>query len=267
MKAIDILEFFLFRAPWIDRANTVDRVIAGNPNKPVKRILVTWMPSFAAVKAAIDGRYDLLLTHEPTFYDHRDYRDNPADMHKVATAMAKKKLIDDSGLTIIRNHDVWDLFPGVGIPFAWAKFLGINSKPVRIFAGNYQHRYDIEPLTLDALAQRISKRTATLGEPSIQVHGRGDQLVSRIGIGTGCCARPADFREAGCDVSIVTDDGSSYWSQLQRAEDESHPFIRVHHGTSEEPGMVTLTEYVNDNIPGIRADHLPHRPIYRTLSV
>jgi len=37
-----------------------------------------------------------------------------------------------------------------------------------------------------------------------------------------------------------------------------HPVIRVNHGTSEEPGMVTLTKYINDTLKGVRAEHLPH---------
>jgi putative NIF3 family GTP cyclohydrolase 1 type 2 len=266
MKACEIVEFFLSQVPHIDRATTVDRVIIGDPNRPIQKVLVTWMPSLAAVKAAIDGKYDLLLTHEPTFYDHRDYRDYPTEMPKVAIAMHKKKLIEDAGLTIVRIHDVWDLIPDVGIPFAWAKFLGLDSKPVQIDGGNYMHRYDITPITLDALAKEIAGRTRAIGESAIQVFGRGDQLVSRIGIGTGCATVPATFQRMGCDVSVVSDDGTLYWKQLQQAEDEGHPFIRVHHGTSEEPGMVTLTKFINDNLPAVHADHLPHRPFYRMVT-
>jgi hypothetical protein len=61
-----------------------------------------------------------------------------------------------------------------------------------------------------------------------------------------------------CDCSIVCDDGSIYWAGIQRAEDLGHPVIRVNHGTSEEPGMVTLTEYMNTHFDGLYAEHLPH---------
>lgn len=265
MKAIDVVEFFIARASWIKRDQTVDRVIVGDPNKSVRRVLVTWMPSLAAVHAAIDGRYDMIVAHEPTFYDHRDYRDNPQDLSKAEIAVQKKKLIEDSGLVIVRNHDAWDLFPDVGIPFAWAKHLGFTSKPVTLAGGNYLHRYDIEPTTVGELSKRIAGRVALLGEDAVQVFGPADKVVSKIGVGTGCACNPTTFQYIGCDFSIVSDDGTAYWRELQRAQDEGHPFVRIHHGTSEEPGMVTLTDYINANIPGIEATHLPHRPFYRTI--
>lgn len=266
MTATQILEFFFSKAPWINRETTVDRVIVGDGNKPVQRVLVTWMPSLAAVKAAIDGKYDLLLTHEPTFYDHRDYRDNPDDMKKVETSMKKRKLIEDAGLVIVRNHDVWDLFPDIGIPFAWAKHLGFEAKPVQIGGGRYMHRYDMEPLTLETFAKQVAARVAALGEDAVEVFGEPGTMVSKVGVGTGCATQPATFQFMGCDVSIVSDDGTSYWKQLQQAKDEGHPFIRVSHGVSEEPGMVTLADYLREQLPQLEVKHLPHVPFYRTVT-
>lgn len=266
MNALEVLQFFHARSPWVKLADTVDRVIVGEACKPVSRILVTWMPTLAAVKAAIDGGYDMLMGHEPVFYHHTDYRENPQDIAGVPIAMAKKKLIEDSGLVVVRNHDSWDRFPEVGVPFAWAKFLGFHTAPVAFGAADYQHRYDIAPISFEELARRVVQRTARLGEPAIQICGDGSRMVSRIGVGTGCCTQPPIFREMGCDASIVSDDGTWYWCQLQRAEDEGHPFIRVHHGTSEEPAMATLTDYINANIPGVQATHLPHRAMFRTVT-
>ena len=111
----------------------------------------------------------------------------------------------------------------------------------------------------------MAKRTAAIGESAVQVVGDGEQLVSRIGVGTGCGCDIRVFQEMGCDLSIVCDDGSCYWSVIQRAADEGHPVIRVNHGTSEEPGMVTLTQYINQRLPGLRAEHLPHGSTFRLV--
>jgi len=40
----------------------------------------------------------------------------------------------------------------------------------------------------------------------------------------------------------------------------------VNHGTSEEPGMATLTEYINANLAGLRAEHLPHGSTFRLVA-
>ncbi|OGV71726.1 MAG: hypothetical protein A3K19_12285 [Lentisphaerae bacterium RIFOXYB12_FULL_65_16] len=65
--------------------------------------------------------------------------------------------------------------------------------------------------------------------------------------------------------TTVDRDGSCYWAGIQRAEDAGHPVIRVNHGTSEEPGMVALTEYINANLPGLHAEHLPHGSTFRLV--
>ncbi|MBN1125216.1 MAG: Nif3-like dinuclear metal center hexameric protein, partial [Sedimentisphaerales bacterium] len=111
----------------------------------------------------------------------------------------------------------------------------------------------------------MAARCGKIGEPMVQVTGNGRTKVSRIGIGTGCICDINVFREMGCDCSVVTDDGSTYWSVIQHAADSGHPVIRVHHGVSEEPGMVTLTDYINANIPGLRAVHLPHGCTFRLV--
>ena len=255
MKASEIREHFVSQADWVDPQKTVDRIIVGDPDKEIRRVLVTWISSFQAVRTAVQRGVDMLVTHEPTFWVHAGELETMADgdIEKV-----KKQFIEQSGLVILRIHDVWDRMPQVGIPWAWARFLGLGTEPVAVGAHGYQHRYDIPPVTLDELAARVAAKTATIGEPFVQVVGDGTCQVSRVGIGTGCGCNIRGYQDMGCDVSVVCDDGSCYWSNIQRAADGDHPIIRVNHGTSEEPGMVTLTTYINQHLPGIEAQHLAH---------
>ena len=260
MKAKHVLEHFLSRAQWVDRHNTVDRIIVGDPDKDVDRCLVSWMPSFAAIQTAASRGIPLLVCHEPTFWNHRD--DSPENTPRAAE---KLQFIQSHGLVILRNHDCWDRWPGVGIPWSWARFLGLEGEPTAIGADGYQHRYDVEPLALDELARRVAEKCATIGEPLVQVTGDGTKPVSSIGVGTGCGCSIEAYLEMGCDCSIVCDDGSLYWRGIQMASDLNHPVIRVNHGTSEEPGMVTLTQYINEKVTGVRAEHLPHGSSFRLV--
>jgi putative NIF3 family GTP cyclohydrolase 1 type 2 len=262
MKAIEINRHFLSLATWVDPAKTVDRIIIGDPEKEVRRVLVSWIASFQAVRAAIERGCDLLMTHEPTFWVHAN---ELANLEKSEIAAAKRGFIEESGLVILRNHDVWDRVPEIGIPWAWAWFLGLRTPPVAVGANGYQHRYDIQPVPLDEFAARMAERTAAIGEPFIQVVGDGGQPVSKIGVGTGCGCDIRTFQAMGCDLSIVCDDGSCYWSVIQRAADEGHPVIRVNHGTSEEPGMASLTRYLNEHLPDLEAEHLLHGSSFRLV--
>jgi len=261
MRVSDILEHFLSRADWLDRDTTVDRVIAGDPDADVDRCLVTWMPGSKALRCVVDRDIRLLICHEPTFWNHSDDRPTADD----PKSRGKSAYIQDHGIVILRNHDCWDRWPDVGIPWAWANFLGLGDRPKTVSPNGYQHRYDIDPVPLDAFARRVAQRCENLGEPLVQVTGDASQLVSRIGIGTGCGCDIPTYRAMDCDCSIVCDDGSCYWAGIQRADDFMHPVIRVNHGTSEEPGMVTLTKYINDNLEGLQAKHLPHGSTFRLV--
>lgn len=269
MTAADILERFLSAADWVDRAQTVDRVIIGDPTKEIRRVLVSWMSDFPAVRAAVDRKYDLLITHEPTFWTHRNELETISawdpQTPQGEIAARKRKFIEDSGLVILRCHDVWDGMPEVGIPWAWARFLGLGERPAAVGPGSYQQRYDIAPIALDAFARQVAAKTAAIGEPAVQVVGDGAAPVSKVGIGTGCYCDPLQYITLGCDVSIVCDDGNWYWERIQCAADAGHAIIRVNHGTSEEAGMVALTAYVRRVFPSLDVAHLPHGSCFRLV--
>jgi putative NIF3 family GTP cyclohydrolase 1 type 2 len=222
---------------------------------------VTWISSLDACQEAISQGVDLLITHEPTFWDHWDVLPRPED----SLTAVKQEVIDSAGLVVLRLHDSWDLFPEVGITYAWARFLGMDGKPVDAGASPYQHRHDIAPRTAGTLAREIAARTATLGEPMVQLFGDPEQLVSRVGIGTGCGCDPKTFAEMGCDIAVTCDDGISCWREAQRSLDAGFPIIRVHHGTSEEPGMLTLTAYLQETFPSVSFRHLPHRCMFTLI--
>jgi putative NIF3 family GTP cyclohydrolase 1 type 2 len=260
VKIGDVVEHFLSRSPWVDRDRTVDRLIVGDPEEDVSSCVVTWMPSRRAIQRAIDLGERLMICHEPTFWGHLD-----KDIDGRPAAEAKLAFIREHGVSIVRIHDSWDRWPGIGIPWAWADFLGLEGEPTVIGAGGYQHRYDIGALAFDDFAGLVAERCAAIGEPAVQAVGEGDSAVSKIGIGTGCGCDIATYLDMGCDCSVVCDDGSIYWKGIQMAKDMGHPVIRVNHGTSEEPGMVTLTGYINQEIPGLAATHLPHGCSFRLV--
>ena len=262
LTAIELRQHFLSQANWVNPDKTVDRVIMGDPKKDIRRILVTWISSLQAIEIAIQRGFDMLITHEPTFWSHWD---EEKVKEQTEAGRRKTRMARDAGLVIYRNHDVWDRMPNVGIPWAWAEFLGLGAKPACIFADGYQHRYDIEPTTFQNFARRIAEKTAILGEPVIQVVGEAEQVVSRVGIGTGCGCDPLLAQEAGCDVSIVCDDGACYWGDIQRAIDSGHPIVRVNHSTSEEPGMASMTSYLRRTFPQLTVEHLPCRAAYRLV--
>jgi len=261
MKIREILEHFLQRADWVDRAETVDRVIIGEDDKNVGSCAVTWMPGFEAIRDVVRRGYELLICHEPTFWDHFDKNpdENPDCREKL-------RFIRESGLTILRNHDCWDRWPDIGIPSAWANFLGLDGPPAATARRGAQCRYDIEPIAFDRFAADVARRTAAIGQPAVEVVGDPDKPVSRIGVGAGCISRVDTYLQMGCDCCITVDDSACYWGAVQHARDLGVPVICVNHCTAEEPGMVTLTRYINESIDGLAAEHLPQGCRYRLVA-
>jgi len=259
MKAREILHHFNSQATWVDRHPTVDRILLGDPDRDVRTVLVTWMSTMKAIRYAVENGFDLLMTHEPTFWIHDneveklDAKEESAA--KLATAALKRRLVEESGLVVERNHDCWDRYPDIGIPWALAQHLGMKGLPFATGNRGFQLAYEIGPTRADELAERIAARTVALGDPYVQRFGDGRKIVRRLGIGTGCACRPDVFLEMGCDAAVVCDDGCRYWSDVSWAVDSGMPLFRVGHGTSEEPGMVSLTKYINDSLPGLKAQH------------
>lgn len=267
MTASELLRHLHSLAPWLEE-DTVDRIIIGDPETEVSRALVTWMSTFDACRAAVERACQLIVTHEPTFWSHaNEVETSGAKPNPVwHAAFAKKRAyLEEHGLVILRCHDVWDFVPEIGIPFAWARFLGLGETPAAMSENRALHRYDIAPLSVDDFARRVAAKTAELGEPAVQVIGDGARLVSKIGVGTGCYCNPVEFQQLGCDLSIVCDDGNWYWENLQCATDNDHPIIRVNHGTSEEPGMKTLATYLSNTFPQLAVEFLAHGSCFRLV--
>jgi hypothetical protein len=63
--------------PW--NSETVDTFKAGNPDTLVTGIAVTMMATLDVLQRAAEKRQNLIITHEPTFYNHLDI---PEDMEQ-----------------------------------------------------------------------------------------------------------------------------------------------------------------------------------------
>src|SRR5438874_7924768 len=88
--------------PWTEP--TVDTFKAGDPDTPVKGIAVCMMATLDVLERAAASGNNLIITHEPTFYDHYDKTDALAAEGDPVYA-AKAALIKKQGLVIWRFDD------------------------------------------------------------------------------------------------------------------------------------------------------------------
>jgi len=248
---------------WVDWNNTVDTFKAGDPDTEIRGIAVAWMAYTWALKRARDLECNVFITHEPTFYSHRD--EDPR-FDRFEAVLQKRRWIEENGMVVLRCHDLWDQFPDIGIPDAWAKMLGF-SPTKRLGGSGYYRVFDVTGHTAMTLAEIVARKIRPYGQTAVQIVGPPSKPVTRVAIGTGAITPLTHFlEEYGVDVAICTDDGFSYWRDGALAIDLDVPVIIVNHAVAELYGMRLLADYLNDALPAIPVRYITETCAYYTVA-
>lgn len=240
----EIREYLISNSPWLDPERTVDRILYGDGDKPASHAGVCWYPSIETLRAAHDAGCGIVVTHEPLFWRHVEPDPEWYDRHP---GRVKKAFLDETGLCVVRAHDSWDQWPGIGIRDAWAGFLGLGN-PVAVSGDLPQvcAVYAIEPRPLRAFAADVAAKVRALGEDSVRVTGDPDRLVSRPAVGVGCFTPDMEMLEKGADVLLVCYDGASYWQTRERLHEAGAAVVALEHGTTEMPGLEALCRHLQE---------------------
>jgi len=232
---------------WVDweGGTTCDGFKHGSPDTAVNGIAVAWQSSLSALRQARDLCCNLFITHEPTFYAHMD---DDTSWRLTEPAQRKIAFLDREKMVVYRCHDVWDIFPRLGIVDAWSEFLGLG-QPVA--TARYYNLHEVPPTTAWELTHRIALAVSSLGEQAVQILGTKWQMVRRLAVGTGAITDVRKMVELGADVLLTTDDGTTLWRDAAWLEDLGLPMIMVNHRTAEIPGLLRLVEYLQQQFPGV----------------
>lgn len=253
----DIREYLLSNSPWVDRERTVDTVKAGDPTRPVRRAAVCWYPSVWDLRAAIAAGCDLLITHEPTFWEH-----GPEEVYwrDKGPGIEKSRLLAESGLVVLRAHDTWDNWPELGIRDSWARFLQLGRLLREGSDSRWTALYEVPEQTLADFASHVARRVAELGEEGVQVMGDRARTVRSAAVGVGCYVPDLEMVEAGADVLVCCFDGASYWSHRERCFEAGAAIVTVEHGSSEMPGLAALRDHLAEVFPSVEFLSLAEHP-------
>ncbi len=259
---LDIHEYLISKSPWVDRAHTVDGIKAGDPGRALSKVGVCWFPSLSNIQAAHEAGCELLVVHEPTFWDH-----SVGELHwrTLEPGIAKQAYLDKTGLVILRAHDSWDNWPELGIRDSWARGLGLTRRVAEGSVWNYHGLYEVEPKTLRAFAEYVLKRIAPLGEDSVQVMGDPERTITKVALGVGCIGPDKEMVESGADVMLVCYDGACYWAVRERLAEMGAAIVTVEHGTSEMWGMESLCSHLAETFPAVSFQYFAEHP--RTWTV
>ena len=162
--------------PW--HSETVDTFKAGNPDAPVTGIAVTMMATLDVLQRAVESGNNLIITHEPTFFDHLDTATDITEGESDPVLAAKRAFIEKRGLIIWRFHDHWHARKPDGIEAGMVHALGWEQfqDPAN------EYLFKLPPASLADLAAEIKTR--------LQMHvmhavGDPHMSVTRVGLSPG----------------------------------------------------------------------------------
>jgi len=262
MNTNDIREHLLSKSPWVNRETTVDTVKSGDPTKEISSVAVAWMSTIENLRLAHEMGYDLFITHEPTFWHHSQ---DEKPTREEAPGIEKQKFLEETGLVILRVHDIWDPWPEIGIRDSWAYGLGLKHRLAED-SSKFVAVYDFPETTLGNFAKYVAEKVRPLGQDSVWVLGNPEWTISRPSVGTGCGTPGLEMIKEGSDVVIVCDDGFSYWHRGERFYEMGVGVIMVSHGTSEMWGIENLARYLGKTFSQLNITYLDKHPRYWTVT-
>lgn len=240
MKAHELFEEII-KGGEIYSWKTCDVLKAGDPNKELKKVAVTMFATVDTVKKAREWGADMLIVHEPTYYDHYE------EIEELPVVIAKRKLIEESEITIYRYHDFMHHRAVDQIPEGEIYYLGLDGKVENTpYSASYMFTAS-EPITALELANKMEKE---LGIKRVRIAGTRDKKSTKIAL---CFGTPGGVFEllSSEDVEIVLTGEAGEWKLAEYARDAdalgmNKTLIVMGHIGSERDGMRLLAKRLNE---------------------
>lgn len=99
MKAIDIMNELFALAYEHDFSETCDTCKSGDPETEVAKVALTMFPTPEVIRQASRWGAQLLITHEPAYYNHMDIWSHEQ------IECEKRALLEQTGMVLFRYHD------------------------------------------------------------------------------------------------------------------------------------------------------------------
>lgn len=217
-------------------------LLVGDRTAPVRKILVALDPFEGVCREAVDGGFDLIVTHHPLLF-------TPARAITEDTSVGRcVRLLVKHGIGAINAHTNLDCAPG-GVNDTLAAVLGLTDVTVLDPQGEHLLRAGtVEETPLPEFLARVKSR---LGCPGLR-YADGGRPVHRVAVGGGACGdmfRAAS--DAGCDTLVTAD---VKYNQFWDARDLGLTLIDAGHFYTENPVCAVLAAELRRRFPEIETE-------------
>jgi putative NIF3 family GTP cyclohydrolase 1 type 2 len=212
-----------------------DTFKAGNPETAVRGIATSGMSTFDVLRRAAAAGKNLVITHEPTFYNDRDVTTTLAS---DPVYLAKQRFIAAHDLVVWRFHDHAHAMRPDPLVAGSARTLGWTG-----YASPSEARlYVLPPTTLGELARDVARR---LGDRGIRVIGDPAMQVSRVLLGPGygipALTSAVDVVVGG---EMSESGGNTEYALDAAAAGQPRGVIMLGHMMSEDHGMQEVADWL-----------------------
>jgi putative NIF3 family GTP cyclohydrolase 1 type 2 len=228
--------------PWL--AQTVDNIIAGAAETPVKGIATTMMATLDVVQRAAASGKNMVITHESTFFSHQDRTE---ELLQDPTYQFKLDFLNKNNMVVFHFHDHWHRMRPDGIATGMIRELGWekNADPQnpRMF------RFPGTPLARFAREMETKLKIRTirvLGDPALPVK----RVIASWGYASLTPGIPF-FAQPDVDVLVLGE--TREWELVEYAQDtiasgKKKGLIVLGHVVSEQAGMKYCAEWLKEFI-------------------
>jgi putative NIF3 family GTP cyclohydrolase 1 type 2 len=237
--------------PW--RAETVDRILAGDAGIVVQGVAVTMMATLDVLERAVAAGKNMIITHEPTFYVHQD---TTQELQNDPTLKYKLDFIHKNNIAIFRFHDHWHarhldgIATGMMQQLGWEKNVDSANPKRFVFPG-------------DSLAQFCQGMQDRLKDRTMRVVGKPTMSVRRVAASWGAADRLTTiplFARPDVDVLVVGE--AREWELVEYAQDSitagnQKALIILGHVVSEQGGMKYCTEWLKSFVTDVPVEFVP----------
>jgi putative NIF3 family GTP cyclohydrolase 1 type 2 len=201
---------------------------------------------------------NMIITHEPTFFDHLDTSDQLPEKDSDPVLVEKRQFIEKHGLVVWRFHDHWHARTPDGIEAGMVHALGWE----KFQDPQNQYLFNLPEISLEKLASDIRQK---LGIHVMRVVGDPGLRITKLAFAPGAAGFTHHARAlemAGVQTLVIGE--AREWETVEYVADavsegKQKSLIILGHIPSEQAGMEECTRWLKTFVTGVPIQFVPAR--------
>lgn len=245
------------------QTETVDTFKAGNPDEPVTGVALTMMATMDVLERSAASGKNLIITHEPTFYNHLDKLDVLPEKENDPVLATKMAFIAEHHLVVWRFHDHWHRRTPDGIEAGMVHALGWEKQQDQ----QNQYLFAVPETTLESLVAELKTK---LDIHVLRAVGDPHQKVKKVALVPGASGfQKETLALEKNDVDVLVTGEPREWETVEYVADavtqgKRKGLIILSHIPSEQAGMEECTRWLKSFVSEVPVEFVPTKdPFWR----